>query len=71
MFKEKKVGYKAASDYLASLSSFDEMEFDQQLKAQRDAVFVSGIEVLFKMNKKNFLNGINLKFFSISVEHSM
>lgn len=29
MFKEKKIGYKAAADYLASLSSFDEMEFDQ------------------------------------------
>ena len=71
MFIEKKNGYKIASEYLATMGNFDEMDFDSQFKAQRDAIFVQGIQVLFKMNKKNFVNGINIKYMSMSVEHSM
>lgn len=43
MYPEKKAGYKIAGEHMAALANFDEMEFDQAFKAQRDRIFEQGI----------------------------
>ena len=54
-----------------SLRFNDENEFDDLFKQQRDPVYIKAIEVLFRINKKCFLNGFNMKFLSMPIEHSI
>ena len=57
--------------FLAELLKSDDKTYEQNFKQQRDVVFKDAIEILFSINKTGFLNGFNLKFLSISIEHSM
>ena len=70
-YKEKKLAYKNVETFLASLIQFDDKTYEQNFKQQRDIVFKEAIEILFSINKKGFLNGFNMKFLSLSIEHSM
>lgn len=69
--KEKKAAYKLAGEYFERLMQHDEPEYEEQFKQQRDAVFTEAIQVLFKINKKSYLNGFNLKYLSLPIEHSL
>lgn len=48
-----------------------EDDYEQYFKEQRDEVFIAGAESLFKINKKNYINGFNLKYLSLPAEYSM
>jgi len=68
--KEKKQAYKLSVEYLDNLRHFEETEYEELFKQQRDEVFLDAIKAVFKMNKKNFLNGFNLIYLSLPIEHS-
>mmetsp|Transcript_23582 Transcript_23582/g.36278 ORF Transcript_23582/g.36278 Transcript_23582/m.36278 type:complete len:220 (-) Transcript_23582:2080-2739(-) len=68
--KEKKNGYKLSVEYLDQLRHFEETEYEELFKQQRDGVFLEAIQAIFNLNKKNFINGFNLRYLSLPVEHS-
>ena len=70
MNKEKKAAFKLSVEYLENLRHFEETEYEELFKQQRDGVFLEAIQALFKMNKKNFINGFNIMYLSLPVEHS-
>jgi hypothetical protein len=69
-YKENKAAYKISADYFETMLSFDENDYEDQFKSKRDDVFLSAIQALFAINKKGFLNGFNLKYLSLPIEHS-
>ena len=71
MHGEKKKAHGLCTEYFHKLLQFDSEEFEDDFSKHRDGVFVPAAKVLFLINKKGILNGFNLKYLSLPVEHSM
>ena len=64
--------HKQIDDYLKSLTKFDKEDtFEDEFAAHRDIVFPSCIQSVFSMNKRGQINGFNLKYLSLTSEHSV
>ena len=71
LYKEKKIAHKSCREYLEKLLQFEEADYEDEFPKHRDSVFTQAIKVLFKINRKGYLNFFNLKFLSMPVEHSI
>ena len=57
--------------FYEKIRNFEENDYETHFKEQRDPVFIEGAKTLLKINKKNYLNGFNLKYLSLPTEHSI
>ena len=71
LYKEKKIAHKSCREYLEKLLQFEEADYEDEFPKHRDSVFTQAIQVLFKINRKGYLNFFNLKFLSMPIEHSI
>lgn len=68
---EKNKANRLCGEFLGKQLLISCEDFIEEFRRQRDSVYQNASEALFQLNKKGFLNGFNLKYLSLPLEHSM
>lgn len=67
----RKQALQIAYKFFDNMKEFDRDKYESEFYERRNDVFRDGIRALFKINKGGLLNGFNLRYLSLPLEHSV